>query len=203
MALIEKLSAIGNAIREKTGGTELLTLDQMPGEIAGIETGGNGGIGAVKFIDVDITIDASTTTVVTYTVDNLDILSSVENPGSKYTAFTNNDAYIVFISPKEITGVESGAFTTIYHRSMHIMYGNNNCTANVVNLMSNGVSSVSVTNYGIHTPTVYCTDVTNGKKTGYLTVNVRHHATNGYEVVPGVYNVQVWHLTDWDWGIES
>ncbi len=40
MALIEKLSAIGNAIREKTGKEELLTLDAMPGEIAGIETGG-------------------------------------------------------------------------------------------------------------------------------------------------------------------
>lgn len=40
MALTDKLTAIANAIREKTGGTELLTLDQMPTEIAGIETGG-------------------------------------------------------------------------------------------------------------------------------------------------------------------
>ena len=30
MALIEKLNAIGNAIRSKTGGTALLTLDEMP-----------------------------------------------------------------------------------------------------------------------------------------------------------------------------
>ncbi len=40
MALIEKLSAIGNAIREKTGKEELLTLEQMPEEIAGISGGG-------------------------------------------------------------------------------------------------------------------------------------------------------------------
>ncbi len=40
MALTDKLSAIGNAIREKTGKEELLTLEQMPLEIAGIETGG-------------------------------------------------------------------------------------------------------------------------------------------------------------------
>lgn len=40
MALINKLSAIGDAIREKTGKTELLTLDQMPVEIKAIETGG-------------------------------------------------------------------------------------------------------------------------------------------------------------------
>lgn len=44
MALTDKLSAIGNAIRAKTGGTELLTLDAMPNEIASIETGGGGGI---------------------------------------------------------------------------------------------------------------------------------------------------------------
>lgn len=40
MALIDKLNAIGNAIRQKTGKTEKLTLDEMPTEIAGIETGG-------------------------------------------------------------------------------------------------------------------------------------------------------------------
>lgn len=40
MALINKLNAIGDAIREKTGSTEKLTLDQMPLEIASITTGG-------------------------------------------------------------------------------------------------------------------------------------------------------------------
>lgn len=40
MALTNKLSAIGDAIRAKTGGTELLTLDAMPTAIAGIKTGG-------------------------------------------------------------------------------------------------------------------------------------------------------------------
>lgn len=39
MVLIEKLNAIGDAIRAKTGGTEKLTLDQMPTEIASITTG--------------------------------------------------------------------------------------------------------------------------------------------------------------------
>lgn len=42
MALTDKLNAIGNAIRQKTGKTEKLTLDEMPTEIAGIETGGGG-----------------------------------------------------------------------------------------------------------------------------------------------------------------
>ena len=43
MALIEKLNAIGDAIREKTGGTDKLTLDGMVEAIAGIQTGGGGG----------------------------------------------------------------------------------------------------------------------------------------------------------------
>lgn len=41
MALIEKLTAIADAIRGKTGKTDGLTLDQMPGEIAGIQSGGD------------------------------------------------------------------------------------------------------------------------------------------------------------------
>lgn len=40
MALIDKLTAIANAIRNKTGKTDPMTLEQMPGEIEGIETGG-------------------------------------------------------------------------------------------------------------------------------------------------------------------
>lgn len=41
MALIEKLTAIGDAIRSKTGKTNGLTLDAMPGEIEGIQSGGS------------------------------------------------------------------------------------------------------------------------------------------------------------------
>ena len=44
MALIEKLENIGDAIRSKTGKTDLLTLDEMVTEIGNIETGlGSGG----------------------------------------------------------------------------------------------------------------------------------------------------------------
>lgn len=39
MALTDKLSAIANAIRGKTGKADSLTLDQMATEIAGIKTG--------------------------------------------------------------------------------------------------------------------------------------------------------------------
>lgn len=42
MALTEKLTAVADAIRGKTGKSETLTLDQMATEIAGIEVGGGG-----------------------------------------------------------------------------------------------------------------------------------------------------------------
>jgi hypothetical protein len=42
MSVNSKMTAIANAIRGKTGGTDPLTLDQMAVAIAGIETGGGG-----------------------------------------------------------------------------------------------------------------------------------------------------------------
>lgn len=40
MALIDKLTAIANAIRSKTGSTDLMSLDDMPTAIEGIQSGG-------------------------------------------------------------------------------------------------------------------------------------------------------------------
>lgn len=44
MALTDKLTAIADAIRGKTGGTDTLTLDQMAEAIAAIEAGGGGDV---------------------------------------------------------------------------------------------------------------------------------------------------------------
>lgn len=52
MALTEKLTNIGNAIRAKTGKTNLLTLDEMPTEIQGISGGGE-----EYFTDEDLTFN--------------------------------------------------------------------------------------------------------------------------------------------------
>lgn len=198
MALTDKLTAIADAIRAKTGGTEAMTLDQMPPQIAGIQAGG-GGIGAVKFIDVDITVEASTTTAVTYTVDGLEFLSSVENP-TKWNAFAFNDAYMAFVTPKEITGTATGEEICLWNKTMRIMYGNTNYTASNLNIFSAG-TSWQVNNYGIYDVTLNCTGITDGKPTGNMTVRVRHHPSTGFEVLAGTYNVQVWHLTDWKWGV--
>lgn len=60
MALTDKLSAIADAIRGKTGKTDSLTLDQMPTEIANIQTGG-GETFPQKFYETDFVMDASIT----------------------------------------------------------------------------------------------------------------------------------------------
>ena len=55
MALTNKLSAIGDAIREKTGKADKLSLDQMVTEIAGIETGGGGTDLSIGLLDGTMT----------------------------------------------------------------------------------------------------------------------------------------------------
>lgn len=63
MALTDKLTAIADAIRGKTGKIDSLTLDQMPTEIAGIETGGGGDM--VSLIERTIAeIDDNAVTIV-------------------------------------------------------------------------------------------------------------------------------------------
>ena len=59
MALIEKLNNIGNAIRSKTGKTDLLTLDEMVIEIGNIETGGGSGGDISEYFGTDVTSNTS------------------------------------------------------------------------------------------------------------------------------------------------
>ena len=62
MALIEKLTAIADSIRAKTGGTDPLTLDAMAEAIANIEAGGGGGgIGPTITVETVIATESGTT----------------------------------------------------------------------------------------------------------------------------------------------
>lgn len=56
MAITDKLSAIGNAIRAKTGKSDLMTLDEMPQEISSISTGGGGGETSEELDDVVLSV---------------------------------------------------------------------------------------------------------------------------------------------------
>ena len=64
MALIEKLNAIGDAIREKTGGTDKLTLDGMVEAIAEIQTGAGGGDAIKAFVKNPIGAEPLVKTIV-------------------------------------------------------------------------------------------------------------------------------------------
>lgn len=64
MAITDKLSAIGNAIRAKTGKSDLMTLDEMPQEISSISTGGEGG-------DTSLADSIINKTITSYSSDSL------------------------------------------------------------------------------------------------------------------------------------
>lgn len=53
MALTDKLTAIADAIRAKTGGTDTLTLEQMATEISNLSVGGSSGVDNKTYIVKD------------------------------------------------------------------------------------------------------------------------------------------------------
>ena len=83
MALTNKLAAIANAIRGKTGSSEAMTLDQMATAINGIETGGSsGGSGGSAFysgsftptenvLSIEIDVGGSFTMLLLHTQDTV------------------------------------------------------------------------------------------------------------------------------------
>lgn len=70
MALIDKLNAIGDAIREKTGKQDKISLTDMPNEILSIHTGSPdvpfkyGGVNAIKLAEYETSWDLSDTSFV-------------------------------------------------------------------------------------------------------------------------------------------
>jgi hypothetical protein len=91
MALTDKLSAIGDAIREKTGKEELIKLDDMPAEIASITTGGGD---VVDTTVEDGFLDNSLTGV--YTNNRIKVLEAHRLRGSKLTAFNSTSLETVY-----------------------------------------------------------------------------------------------------------
>ena len=138
MALTDKLTAIANAIRAKTGGSDLLTLDEIPQEIASIETGGGGGTS--EEIDDIVLTDLSNKPVVTeystnnvekkyirqyafYNCGNLENVDApnIENIGTqafvycaKLTSVKFPNITVVNTSAFQDSGVERADFTNSY-----------------------------------------------------------------------------------------
>lgn len=85
MALIDKLTAVADAIRAKTGKTDKLTLDEMPVEIAGIQTGGGNDDTTRQLIDGTLTYlcDEAITHIRTRVFGYNNTLKEVELPNAK------------------------------------------------------------------------------------------------------------------------
>ena len=111
MALIDKLTAIADAIRGKTGGTALLTLDDMAAAIAGIPSGGGGGSGLAYDMGEFVPEADTIAGVNTYISHNLG-----EKPGfilvwtDDYVGVTNpndNATALGFVWFNQIMGLEN------------------------------------------------------------------------------------------------
>lgn len=188
MALTDKLSAIADAIRGKTGGTDPLTLDQMPTEIAGIQAGGGDGLPVSKFLDVDITVAESTTTAVIYTVDGVTIPTNVENP-TKYASWAGDEIFI-FVVKAVATEEATQEFVSIYESGVNICGNNTNYTPTLANVPSKNLRLSESQPYGFYGARVSVADVKDGVLTGTFRVSVRNTSGLDYGVLAGTYNIQ-------------
>lgn len=84
MAITDKLKAIADAIRSKTGKTETMSLDDMPNEIEAIEGGGGGEENQLhSTLDGTLTyIDSNVTKVIGYACYGITSLKTVNLPNA-------------------------------------------------------------------------------------------------------------------------
>ena len=120
MALTDKLTAIANAIRSKTGGSDLLTLDEMPQEIQSIQTGGGS---TEEWDDIVITSDNNRPPITSYSTNRTErirayafyacsLLESIDCPNTVeigQSAFESCNSLTEVSFPKA-TAIQTAAF---------------------------------------------------------------------------------------------
>jgi hypothetical protein len=114
--LASLFTAIADAIRAKTGGTETIVADNFPTAIAGIETGGGGGIETATITfgyDYD---------VVVYTNGNGEVVWKSVASDDKIVVAKNT---VIYVSPYtgDITCVTGGVIDITYEAIWHISNG--------------------------------------------------------------------------------
>lgn len=197
-----ELLTVADAIRAKGGTSDVLAFPEgFVSAVEAIAAGGgeSGGIGAIKFVDEDITVEESTSTAVTYTIDGVQIPTFLDNP-NKWGSYTGNEVMICFITPKEITKEYTGS-SYVTTSAMFVLYVHTNYGATI---MYTGGTSGSVRIKqgwsGFESVDISgTTDVTDGIVTSSVSVKVL--TQNSHVVQAGTYNVQFWMLTDFDWGM--
>lgn len=106
MALTNKLTAIGDAIREKTGKSALLSLDEMPVEIRAIETGGGSGGDNHEWEDGYLSTTTATYDKVYYN-DRITTIRSYAFAGTRYST----------INLPNVAGFETGDISALFKES--------------------------------------------------------------------------------------
>ena len=110
MALIDKLENIGDAIRNKTGKTDLLTLDEMVTEINNIETGGGSGGDVSEYFNTEINTSGSSSyplwTKTIKKMPDLTIGNNVTSMGYTFYKYLGNEIPNVTILSDNITNFE-------------------------------------------------------------------------------------------------
>ena len=102
MSVNEKMTAIANAIREKTGGTDLLTLDGMAELIASIEAGGGGGdIWGGKYTTGSFVLAEETTSAYTIATNTDEAMVGLLNDGESITTIYNSIGLMVLRKPTD------------------------------------------------------------------------------------------------------
>lgn len=128
MSVNEKMTAIADAIRGKTGGTDPLNLDQMAAAIAGIQVGGGdapGGASGIYMAQVTPAIDTQEL-MVTHNLGTEDILMAacwIEDMGD-YTPDFNGAALNVYLK-----SALPFRMSSTKNRENAVIYGTWNATA--------------------------------------------------------------------------
>ena len=111
MSVNEKMTAIADAIRGKTGGTDALTLDQMPEAIAGIESGGGAKVATGSFtmaetstIFPEIVHNLGTTKIIALFWVDADLVVPTAGYQLLAAAFVNTPAFIGDSVTVDVTG---------------------------------------------------------------------------------------------------
>ncbi|MBR5874540.1 MAG: leucine-rich repeat domain-containing protein [Oscillospiraceae bacterium] len=108
----EKMTAIADAIRAKTGGTDALSLDGMAAAIAGIESGGGGDELAELLTNKLTTLNSNVTSVRQYAFRGATALTTVNLPNA--TTIETNAFYgctkLVSINMPKVKKIVSNAF---------------------------------------------------------------------------------------------
>ena len=179
MALTDKLTAIGDAIRTKTGGTDLLTLDQMATEITNIQSGGGGGDLSIEDLSLDIKDYSlgSSSGAQTAIVNNISI-----KKGFIFGLLTIN-GYVSTIANSQRADYRDYCMTSLFyfksdgtlgHYSLDtnitssgcaMIYGLNNMTADLSNDIKANNGRITIDNGKIG---LALTEYPDGNTTGYI-----------------------------------